>query len=109
MDQSTMDGDDDSDREQRLRNRAQALIDLTASRRRFGILCSALLSRPIPEGGLDPVNKERRHVIVHRDLRETTRRTILRNGWDYAVTRRPPGSKSDEFRVLSGWSWHQPI
>jgi len=97
-----MDGDDD-DREQRLRNRGHALTDLSAMRRRFYIQCIELLS------GGDVVlevtgSRVRRHVIVHRDLRAATRQCILHNGWDFAVTRIPPGAKSDEFARLSGWS-----
>ena len=98
---SQMDGDDD--RKQRLRNRAYALTDL--ARQRFSLRCIELLSG---EDVLESTSKVRRHVIVHRDLRAGTRQCILRNGWDFAVTRIPPGAKSDEFARLSGWSWYQP-
>ena len=97
-----IDGEDD-DREQRLRNRAYALTDLT--RHRFSLQCIELLSGGVV---LEATSRVRRHVIVHRDLRAATRQCILRNGWDFAVTRIPPGAKSDEFGRLSGWSWHGP-
>jgi hypothetical protein len=105
---------DDYDRKKRLRDRAHALTDPGAWRQAwFHLLGIELLSRSVPDGvdileAASKVRVVRRRVIVHRDHRDQMKRCILSNGWDFAVTRIPPGAKLDQFGTVWGWSWHHP-
>src|SRR5262245_58980083 len=80
---------------------------------KFHLLRLQLLSLSVPDGvdlteAASKVRAVRERVIVHRDHRDALRRSIERHGWHYAVTRVPQGSKSSEFGILMGWSWHHP-